>query len=154
MRVECGGQTYYLSVSSAYAPKPATTKTVATVVPPKRRTTRNSMLVSVIAHVILAIAIFLFAIDEVELIEDSISVDLVKPVPKTRRLQRIKPTPPERVRPKVKPVAQAVQVSTAPRAARPIVAAPASVSMDVSPLVPDTIVDAPAATGRRHRSQT
>ena len=146
MQVECGGQTYYLSASSTYEPKPATTKAAAAVAAPKRRTTRNSMLASVIAHVILAIGIFLFAIEDSELIEDSIAVDLVKPVPKARRLKRIKPKPPERVRQRVKPISQPVRVSSAPRAARPAMKAPGSVSMEVSPLVPDTIVEAPATT--------
>ena len=146
MQVDCGRQTYYLSASSAYEPKPATTKTVAAVVTPKRRTTRNSMLVSVVAHVILAIVIFLFAIDHTEIIEDSIAIDFVKPVPKVRRLKRIKPKPPDPVHQKVKPISQPVRVASAPRVARPVAAAPGSVSMEVSPLVPETIVDAPVTT--------
>ena len=146
MQVDCGGQTYYLSASSAYEPKPATTKTDAAVVTPKRRTTRNSMLASVVVHVILAIAIFLFAIEDSELIEDSIAIDFVKPVPKARRLKRIKPKPPEPVHQEVKPISQPVRVASAPRVARPVAAAPGSVSMEVSPLVPETIVDAPVTT--------
>ena len=146
MQVDCGRQTYYFSASSAYEPKPAPTKTAAAVVTPKRRTTRNSMLVSVVAHVILAIVIFLFAIDHTEIIEDSIAIDFVKPAPKVRRLKRIKPKPPEPVHQEVKPISQPVRVASAPRVARPVAAAPGSVSMEVSPLVPETIVDAPVTT--------
>ena len=145
MQVDCGGQTYYLSAST-YEPESPTTQTAIAVVTQKSRTVRNSMVASVVAHVILAIAIFLVAMDESDVIEDSISVEMVKPQPKVRRLKRIKPKPPEPVRQSVKPITQPVRVSAAPRVARPVPAAPGSVSMDVSPLTPDTTIDDPVTT--------
>ncbi len=145
MQVDCGGQTYYLSASTYHA-TPPTTRTAIAVVTPKSRKLRNSMLISTIAHVILAIAIFLFARDDTDVIEDAIAVEMVKPQPKVRRLKRIKPKPPEPVRQPVQPITQPVRVSSAPRVARPVAAAPSSVSMEVSPLVPDTIVDSPVTT--------
>jgi len=116
MQVDCGGQTYYLS-ASGYAPESSAPKTAAAVVTEKSSKVRNSMLISAVAHIILAFVIFLLAVDDSEIIEDSISVDMVKPVPKTRRPKKIKPKPPKPVRPAVKPIAQPVRVSAAPRIA-------------------------------------
>ena len=145
MQVDCGGQTYYLSASIYETQSPAAEKAIA-VVTPKSRTARNSMVISVVSHVILAFAIFLFARDDADEIEDSIAVEMVKPQPKVRRLKKIKPKPPEPVRQPAQQISQPVRVSSAPRVARPVAAAPSRVSMDVSPLVPDTIVDSPVKT--------
>ncbi len=145
MQVDCGGQTYYLS-ASGYTPESLASKAAAAVVTEKSSKVRNSMLISAVAHVILAFVIFILATDDAEVIEDAIAVEMVKPVPKTRRPKKIKPKPPEPVRPAVKPIAQSVRVSAAQRIAKPIAPAPGSVSMDVSPLTPDAIVDAPVTT--------
>ena len=145
MQVDCEGQTYYLS-ASGYAAESSAPKTAAAVVTAKSNKVRNSMLISAVAHVILTFVIFLLAVDDSEIIEDSIAVDMVKPVPKVRRLKKIKPKP---VRQPAKPIAQPVQVAAAPRIAKPVAPAPGSVSMDVSPLTPDTIVDAPVTTAAR-----
>ena len=145
MQVDCGGQTYYLSAPTYETQSPAAEKVIA-VVTPKSRTARNSMVISVVSHVILAFAIFLFARDDADEIKDAIAVEMVKPQPKVRRLKKIKPKPPEPVRQPAQQISQPVRVSSAPRVARPVAAAPSRVSMDVSPLVPDTIVDSPVKT--------
>ena len=145
MQVDCGGQTYYLSAST-YESKSQATDTEIVVTTPKSRTVRNSMVISVVAHVILAIAIFLFAKDDADVIEDSIAVEMVKPQPKVRRLKKIKPKPPEPVRQPAQQMTQPVRVSSAPPVTKPVAAAPSRVSMDVSPLVPDTIEESPVKT--------
>ena len=87
MQVDCGGQTYYLSAST-YEPQSTAAETAIAVVTPKSRTVRNSMVISVVAHVILAFAIFLYARDNSDVIEDAIAVEMVKPQPKVRRSEK------------------------------------------------------------------
>ena len=149
MQVECGGQTYYLSTSAYEVESPATEAAIP-VVTQKSRTVRNSMIISVVAHIILAIAIFLFARDDSDIIEDAIAVEMVKPQPKVRRPKKVKPKPkpkqPERVQRTEKSITAPVRVTAAPKVRSVVAPAPGSVSMDVSPLNPDTVIDAPVKT--------
>lgn len=151
MQVECGGQTYYLSAST-YETDPLTTETEIPVITRKSRTVRNSMVISVVAHIILAIAIFLFARENTEIIEDAIAVEMVKPQPKVRRPKKVKPKPkpkpkqPEPVERTEKAITAPVRVTAAPRVRSVVAPAPGSVSIDISPLTPDTVVDAPVKT--------
>lgn len=59
MQVDCGGQTYYLS-ASRYAPESSAPKTATAVVTEKSNKVRNSMLISAVAHIILAFVIRIY----------------------------------------------------------------------------------------------
>ena len=108
----------------------------------RNRKVYSSLTISVVGHIILAIAVFLLAKDEVVIMQDALSVETIEPPPKARLTIKTKPKPKlrqaEPVRQSVKAFTQPVRVTSNPEIRNGASPAIGSVTIDVSPPVPDS----------------
>ena len=114
----------------------------------RHRKVYSSLTISLVVHIILAIAAFLLAKDEVDVLQDALTVESVILQPRFRLATRVKPKPkqPERVQRSVQALTVPARASAAPKVQNNLAPNPENVPMHVPSTAPHAVVENPVTT--------